>query len=49
MKKSIAYHMAQISVLMDELISTEEKLEILRVLQDAEDVAKYSEQVETNG
>lgn len=44
MKKSWAYHMAQLSVLADELISKDEKLDILRVLQAAEAVAKFSEQ-----
>lgn len=43
MKKSTAYHMAQLAVLADELISAEEKLEILRVLQEAEGVAQYTE------
>ena len=43
MKKSMAYFKAQISVLADELIPHHEKLEILRVLIDAEDVAKFSE------
>lgn len=43
MKKSSAYYMAQLSVLTDELISNNEKLEIIRVLQAAEDVAKFTE------
>lgn len=47
MKKSAAYYMAQLSVLTDELIANNEKLEILRVLLDAEDIAKYSEKTES--
>ena len=43
MKRSGAFHMAQLSVLTDELIGNEEKLDILRVLQDAEDTAKLVE------
>ena len=43
MEKSWAYYMAQLSVLTDEMISNNEKLEILRVLQAAEDVARLTE------
>ena len=43
MKKSDAYRLAQHSVLSDDLIESIDKLEILRVLMEAEDVAKYSE------
>ena len=43
MKKSTAYYTAQLAVLADELISSNEKLDILRVLMDAEDVAKFTE------
>ena len=46
MKKSYAFYVAQLSVLTDELITKEEKLEILRVLQAAEDMAKLCEEKE---
>ena len=46
MKKSWAYHMAQLAVLTDDLISNDEKLEILRVRQAAEDTAKFGEQMD---
>lgn len=45
MKKCEAFHMAQLSVLADELIGNEEKLKIIRVLQTAEDSAKFAETV----
>jgi len=47
MRKSSAYYMAQLSVLTDELIANNEKLEIIRVLQAAEDVAKLTENEES--
>lgn len=46
MKKSLAYYMAQMSVLADDLIDTSDKLEIIRILQEAETVAKYTEKAE---
>lgn len=46
MKKSFAYYMAQMSVLADDLIDARDKLEIIRILQDAESVAKYTEKTE---
>ena len=46
MKKSEAFKMAQYSVMADELIESAEKLEILRILMEAEDIAKYGENKE---
>ena len=43
MKKSEAYNLAQIAVVTSPLISAENKLEILRVLMEAEDFAKFTE------
>ena len=45
-KKSEAFKMAQYSVMADELIESAEKLEILRILMEAEDIAKYGEKKE---
>ena len=43
MKKSTAFHTAQLAVLADDLIPADEKLEILRFLMESEDIALYSE------
>ena len=43
MSKSTAYKVAQIAVLKNDVICMEDKLAILRVLMDAEDVALFSE------
>ena len=43
MKKSEAYNMAQIAVLLSPCIAPESKLEVLRVLMSDEDVAIFSE------
>lgn len=43
MKKSEVYHLAQIAVMMSPQISPENRLEILRVLMDEEDLARYIE------
>lgn len=40
MKKSEIYHQAQIAVMMHTTINVEKRLEVLRVLMDAEDSAK---------
>lgn len=46
MKKSEIYHLAQIATVLSPAISPERKLEIIRVLMDDEDVAKYVEEKE---
>lgn len=46
MKKSEAYNLAQIAVVTSPLITPESKLEVLRVLMDDEDAAKYWEERE---
>lgn len=46
MKKSIAYKMAQISVLADEAIKSETKLYILSILMTDEKLAKWEEEHE---
>lgn len=43
MKKSEAFKLAQYSVMADDLIESAEKLEVLRILMEAEDIAKYGE------
>lgn len=43
MKKSEMYRLAQFAVLNSLSIEAEKKLEILRVLMDDENLAKYSE------
>lgn len=43
MKKSEIYRMAQVAILDDKSICIEERLEILKELMDAENLAKYSE------
>ena len=46
MKKSEAYNLAQIAVIKSQCISPENKIEILRVLMDAEDLEIYCEEQE---
>jgi hypothetical protein len=46
MKKSESYHMAQVAVVLSPSIAPEKKLEILRVLMDAEDLELYCEEKE---
>jgi hypothetical protein len=46
MKKSKCYQMAQMAVLTNESILPSEKLEILRVLMDEENVQRICEKVE---
>ena len=46
MKKSTAYNLAQIAVMMSPNIAPENKLEILRVLMDDENVALFCEAAE---
>ena len=46
MKKSMAYHLAQIAVMASPGIAPENKLEILRVLISDEDVALFCEEKE---
>ena len=46
MKKSEAYNMAQIAIITTPTISPENKLEILRVLIAAENLALYCEEQE---
>ncbi len=49
MKKSEAYHLAQIAVVQSPSISPENKLEILEILRLQEHLEKYcEEQVEKN-
>lgn len=43
MKKSELYYVAQIAVLNSQCISPEKKLDVLRILFDDEDSAKYWE------
>ena len=43
MKKSEAYHLAQIAVVNSPSITPEGKIEVLRVLIDSEELALYSE------
>lgn len=43
MKKSQVFYQAQLAVLRDVSIAFPEKLEILRVLADSEDLEKYRE------
>ena len=43
MKKSEAYHAAQISVISNPNINSADKLEILKILMDAESLEKYCE------
>ena len=44
MKKSTAYHLAQIAVLVSPTISPESKIKVLKVLIDDEGVAEFSEE-----
>ena len=46
MKKSIAYNLAQIAVMMSPNISPENRLEILKVLMEDESLALYIEKQE---
>ena len=46
MKKSVAYNLAQIAVMMSPNIAPENKLEILRVLMDDENTAMFIENQE---
>ena len=46
MKKSEAYNLAQISVIKSPCIAPENKLKILRVLMDAEDLEIFCEEQE---
>ena len=46
MKKSAAYHLAEIAVVTSGCIAPENKLEVLRVLMEGEDLAKYCEEQE---
>lgn len=46
MNKSTAYKVAQISVLNNEFVCSEDKLAVLRVLMESEDLAIYCEKQE---
>ena len=46
MKKSEAYHLAQIAVVATPAISVESKIEVLRVLFENEDLALFLEKQE---
>ena len=46
MNKSLAYKYAQLSVLADDGLCGSNKLEVLRVLMEAEDLAEYCEKQE---
>lgn len=46
MKKSEAYHLAQIAVVATPAISVESKIEVLRVLLENEDLALFCEKRE---
>ena len=46
MKKSIAYNLAQIAVMMSPNIAPENRLEILRILMEDESLALYVEKRE---
>ena len=46
MRKSEAYNLAQIAVIKSQCISPENKLDILRVLMESEDLALYCEEQE---
>ena len=46
MKKSEIFHLAQITVVNAPCIAPERKLEVLRVLMENEDVAKFVEERE---
>lgn len=49
MKKSEMYRFAQISVLRNEYLSHEERLDIIKILIDAEVLAKFGERAEEEG
>lgn len=46
MKKSEAYHLAQIAVITTQLINPENKIEVLRELIDKEELALFCEKKE---
>lgn len=46
MKKSKAFYLAEISVLQNEELTYEEKIEIVKLLAHEEDMARYSEKRE---
>ena len=46
MKKSEAYNLAQVAVVLSPSIAPEKKLKILRVLMEAEDLELYCEEQE---
>ena len=46
MKKSEIYRMAQLAILEDRRLSNDEKLDVIRELQDKESVALYVEETE---
>ena len=46
MKKSEAYHLAQIAVVTTQTISPEAKVKVLRTLMEAEDMAVFCEKRE---
>lgn len=46
MKESTAYKLAQLAVIKTDVIPTIDKLDVLRLLMDKEDVAKFVEQKE---
>jgi ABC-type uncharacterized transport system ATPase subunit len=48
MKKSECFKMAQEAVIKNQSISTEDKLEILRVLMEKEDLALFTEKEDEN-
>ena len=48
MKKSEAFHKAQLSVLSDSDLTFEETLEILAILMKEENLAKFSEKQKEN-
>lgn len=48
MKRSEAYHLAQIAVVLSQTISPEGKLEVLRVLLDDEKLAEFTENRDEN-
>ena len=43
MKKSFAYQLAQLSVMNDGSLRDHEKIDVLRVLFEQEDIEKYTE------
>lgn len=49
MKESVAYKFAQCAVLNDNIMTDDEKLAVLRVLIEREDLAIYKEKIEDEG